>query len=252
MHVFASHNRSPYRQKYGHQLMSWCVYSNVACGVNMLRVEKSLVDVFDLSIPDCEAYRFKRYVSDLYKSLYAEILQNIMASPVIYIDETTVRLRKEQGYVWVMASMDKVYYFYKPSREGSFLQDILGGFSGVLVSDFYTAYDALACKQQKCLVHLVRDIDDDLLRHPLDTEFKSMAQEFGTLLRTIIETVDKRGLKTRYLRKHRHAVVQFLGSVASSSFSSPLAVKYKKRFEKSGGKMFTFPDHDGLASDNLI
>jgi predicted RecB family nuclease len=250
MRLFSSHTRSPYRQKYGHQLMSWCVYSNVACGVNMLRVEKSLADLFDLAIPDCEAYRFKCYVSDLYKSLYAEILQNILASPVIYIDETTVRLRKQQGYVWVMASMDKVYYFYRPSREGSFLKDILGGFSGVLVSDFYTAYDSLECKQQKCLVHLVRDIDDDLLRHPLDTEFKSMVQEFGTLLRTIIETVDKRGLKTRYLRKHRRAVVRFLDSVASTSFSSPLAIKYKKRFEKSGKKMFTFLDHNGVAWNN--
>jgi len=71
--------------------------------------------------------------------------------------------------------MDKVYYFYKPSREGAFLQELLGTFSGVLVSDFYTAYDSLKCEQQKCLVHLVRDIDDDVMKNPLDTELKSMA-----------------------------------------------------------------------------
>jgi predicted RecB family nuclease len=116
LRVFSSFDRSPYRQKYGHGLMSWCVYSNVACGVNMLRVEKTLVDVFDLAIPDCAAYRFKMYVSEYYESLYAEVLKSILTSPVIYIDETTVLLRKqEQGYVWVMASVDKVYYFYRPS-----------------------------------------------------------------------------------------------------------------------------------------
>jgi hypothetical protein len=49
-------------------------------------VEKSLVDIFDLAIPDCEAYRFKSYIRDLYKSLYAETLRSILASPVIYID----------------------------------------------------------------------------------------------------------------------------------------------------------------------
>src|ERR1039458_2043581 len=113
LRVFSSFDRSPYRQKDGHGLMSWCVYSNVACGVNMLRVEKTLVDVFDLAIPDCAAYRFKMYVSEYYESLYAEVLKSILTSPVIYIDETTVLLRKqEQGYVWVMASVDKVYYFY--------------------------------------------------------------------------------------------------------------------------------------------
>jgi Transposase IS66 family len=68
--------------------------------------------------------------------------------------------------------MDKVYYFYRPSREGSFLKEMLAQFKGVLVSDFYAAYDALPCTQQKCIVHFVRDIDDDLLRNPLDTELK--------------------------------------------------------------------------------
>ena len=70
-----------------------------------------------------------------------------------------------------------------------------------------------------------------------------------------IEQVDHPQLKHRViqgsrLRKHRRAVVRFLDSVASTSVSSPLAVKYKKRFEKSGEKMFTFLDHNGVAWNN--
>src|SRR5262249_14087609 len=177
-------------------------------------------------------------------------LRSILASPVIHIDETSVRLHKQQGYVWVMTSLDKVYYFYKPSREGSFLPEMLGGFSGVLISDFFTAYDSLKCKQQKCLVHLLRDIDDDLLRSPLDMEFKTMAHQFGTLLRAIIETVDNCGLKARYLRKHKRPIDGFLDSVASTEFSSLLANKYKRRFQKSGDKMFTFLVNDGVPWNN--
>jgi len=107
--------------------------------------------------------------------LRGNISVHSLSSPVIHIDETTVRLRKQNGYVWVVTRIDKVYYFYKPSREGSFLQEFLGDFTGVLVSDFYTAYDSLKCEQQKCLVHLVRDIDEDVMRNPLDTELKFMA-----------------------------------------------------------------------------
>jgi hypothetical protein len=164
--------------------------------------------------------------------------------------KTTVRLRHEKGYVWVLTSMDKVYYFYKPSREGAFLKDMLANFSGVLVSDFYTAYDSLKCSQQKCLVHLVRDIDDDLLRNPLDLQLKAMAQEFGILLRAVIETVDRRGLLRKSLHKHKEVVGRFLDSVSSTELSSPLANKYKKRFQKSGEKMFTFLDHDGVPWNN--
>jgi len=149
-----------------------------------------------------------------------------------------------------MTTMDKVYYFYKPSREAAFLQEMLAKFSGVLISDFYTAYDSLKCEQQKCLVHLVRDIDDDVLKNPLDVELKGIAQELGTLLRAVIETVDSYGLKSRYLRKHKRSVVRFLEAVASANFLSPLANKYKKRFQKSGEKMFTFLDHDGVPWNN--
>jgi predicted RecB family nuclease len=248
-HAFSS--AEPHdRYKFGHGLLSWCVYSNVACGLNMGRVERSLEDVFGLSFNQSQFFRSKRYIMALYQPLCEEILESILASPVIHIDETTVRLRKQTGYVWVMTTFDKVYYFYKSSREGSFLQEMLAKFSGVLISDFYSGYESLKCKQQKCLVHFVRDIDDDILKNPLDVELKSIAQEFGLLLRTIIETVDTRGLKARYLRKHKRSVVRFLDSVTSTDVLSPLANKYKKRFQKSGEKMFTFLDHDGVSWNN--
>ena len=247
---FRSEERSPHPTKYGHGLMSWIVYCNVACGMNMLRAERSLAEVFGLSLPDSEGYRSKKYLMSLYQPLYAEILQSILGGPVLHIDETTVRLRKQQGYVWVLTSIDKAYYFYRPSREGSFLQELLSGFQGVLISDFYTAYDSLGCEQQKCLVHLIREIDDDLFRHPLDVELKDLAQEFGALLRTSIETADRRGLKSRYLRKHKRSAMRFLRSVAGAGFSSPLAIKYQRRFQKSGRKLFTFLDHDGVPWNN--
>src|SRR5947207_10414171 len=108
----------------------------------------------------------------------------MLANTVINIEEKKVKLKNNRnGYVWVITSLDKVYYFYKPSREGSFLQDLLDKFSGVLVSDFFSAYDSLKCEQQKCLVHLIRDIDDDVMKNPLDIELTSMARDFGAVLR---------------------------------------------------------------------
>jgi transposase IS66 family protein len=146
--------------------------------------------------------------------------------------------------------MDKVVYLYKPSRETSFLAELLAPFNGVLISDFYTGYDSLNCAQQKCLVHLVRDIDDDLLRNPLDKELKTIASNVGTLLRDIIQSVDRYGLRKRHLGKHKRSVSRFLQSMISKTFVSDLASKYQKRFQKVGAKMFTFLDHDGVPWNN--
>jgi hypothetical protein len=41
---------------------------------------------------------------------------------------------------------------------------MLKNFVGVLVSDFYAAYDSMECPQQKCLIHFIRDLNDALIR----------------------------------------------------------------------------------------
>jgi len=52
---------------------------------------------------------------------------------------------------------------------------MLDGFGGVLVSDFYSAYDSAKCAQQKCLIHLARDINDDLFHSPFDEGLKGLS-----------------------------------------------------------------------------
>jgi predicted RecB family nuclease len=247
---FSSDKKFSTQQRYGHGLMSWCVYFNVVSGQNLLRVGKNLEDFFGIRLPQNQSYRFKRYLSAHYRQIYSELLQAILKSPVLHIDETTVNLRKQAGYVWTVTSMDMVYFFYRPSREGSFLIEMLASFTGVLISDFYTAYDSLPCKQQKCLVHLVREVDDDLIHNAYDSQFKELARDLGILLRRIVETVDRYGLKKRHLSKHNREVERFLKGVEAIEPASDLVDKYRQKFLKYGKKMFTFLDHDGVPWNN--
>jgi len=183
MAIVKARPRFATQQTYGHSLMSWCVYFNVVSGLNMLKVQKCLKDVFDLSVHNGQLYRFKQYATARYTSLDEELLRSIVKSAVIHMDETAVNLRSHAGYVWVVTTMDMVHFFYRSSREASFLVEMLDGFSGILVSDFFTGYDSMPCRQQKCLVHVVRDLDEDLVHNPFNEQFKSFAQDFGSLLR---------------------------------------------------------------------
>src|ERR1017187_6380591 len=60
---------------------------------------------------------------------------------------------------------------------------LLEKFRGVLVSDFYAVYDSIKCPQQKCLIHLMRDINDDLHKYPFDEDLRKIAQAFAELLK---------------------------------------------------------------------
>jgi hypothetical protein len=127
---------------------------------------------------------------------------------------------------------------------------MLKPFSGVLITDFYAAYDSVNCPQQKCLLHLMRDLNEDLRRNPFDGEFKELAQHFASLLRRTVETVDKYGLRKRHLGKHRYDVQKFMRMVKAKDYVSEVAQGYQKRLEKHEDKLFTFLNYDGVPWNN--
>jgi hypothetical protein len=213
-------------------------------------VERSLDDIFGLRLPYGNAYQLRSKLAAYYRPLADEILTAILKEDVVDIDETPVNLRKTTGYVWVLATHNKVYYVYKESREGGFLKDFLAGFSRVLVADFFTAYDSLKCRHQKCLVHLMRDINDDLRRHPFDEELRYIAQEFGVLLANVVSTIDRWGLTARHLHKHIKDSDRMLRQIHRRSFISEQAVKYQERFEKYAESLFTFLRRDFIPWNN--
>jgi len=238
------------RAIYGHGLICWCVYNNIVGKQSMLQVARGLTDIFGLNIPHDQPRRFKRILASYYKPLCDEILATMLSENVLHVDETPVKLRKTTAYVWVLSNVNKVYYLFRDSREGTFLQDLLGEYNGVLVSDFFTAYDSLKCRQQKCLVHLMRDINDDLRRSPYDEELRSFAESFAKLLQDIILTVDRYGLRRYHLCKHVKAAERFCSKIAGTHFLSDCASKYQKRIDKYGDRLFTFLQYDGVPWNN--
>ena len=90
---------------------------------------------------------------------------------------------------------------FRIARDAATVNQVLAGFDGVLVSDFYGGYDSMSCRQQKCLIHLMRDMNEDLLKHPFNEELAFVATGFGALLRDIVSTIDRFGLKKVHLRK---------------------------------------------------
>jgi hypothetical protein len=177
-------------------------------------------------------------------------LAGIVGGKLIHADETKIAIGGEDTFVWVLANMEEVAYFHTDSRESETIRKLLVGFKGVLVSDFYAAYDAIDCPQQKCLIHLMRDLNDSLLESPFDAEFKILVQEFARLLKNMVETVDRYGLKARFLRRHKVLVERFFRWLAKVEFRSEVSENYRLRFLKNRNKLFTFLDYDGVPWNN--
>ena len=121
----------------------------------------------------------------------------------------------------------------------------------MLISDFYGGYDSLECKQQKCFVHLIRDLNDDLWKNPFNEDYEYFVGTVRDLLVPIFEDVNRWGLKARFLKKHMKAVDRFYAKVIEvARCRSELVEKYRKRFTRYRESLFLFLTEDGIPWNN--
>jgi transposase len=102
------------------------------------------------------------------QGLLDQVRAQIRGSPVVNADETGWRENGANGYVWTFCT-PTVRYFVRRGRNKEVVDEVLGDrFDGVLVCDFYGAYDHYPGVIQRCWAHLLRDIHDLREQHPSD------------------------------------------------------------------------------------
>ena len=96
---------------------------------------------------------------------YHQLQQEIRASPVVYGDETGWREDGRNGYLWSFSTPKVRCFLRRASRGGPVVAEVLGDeFEGVLVSDFYGAYNVHQGLHQRCWTHPVSSTGQALLR----------------------------------------------------------------------------------------
>lgn len=96
-------------------------------------------------------------------------LAELLRQAVIHADETVLQVNKEPGReataqsrIWAYASSRRAarqirYFRYEQSRKGACAEKVLGGYSGVVVSDGYSGYNILsAATRAGCWAHARR------------------------------------------------------------------------------------------------
>jgi len=237
-------------RKWGWNVVAYFIYHIIELRIPQFTMQHSLNQLFGFDIVRSTLNNLKTHASNYYWGTKKEILERIVRGDLIHADETRANIKGHLAYVWVLTNMKEVVYILAESREAGIVQTLLKDFKGVLVSDFYAAYDAIDCPQQKCLIHLMRDLNDDILHNPFDEEMKSIALRFSGLLKPMVDTIDRRGLKKRSLRKHIVEVEHFFKFLNVTNFKSEAALKCKQRFEKNKDTLFTFLRYDGVPWNN--
>ena len=235
--------------KFGVGLVAFFVYELIE-HVGLARsVARMMLNVFAIRIT---GRYIIRSAAEFYLAAYGQILSDLQSSHVIHSDETNVRTRDGAGYVWVLCNCDSVYFYYEPTREPTTAKNLLAEYRGVAITDFYCGYDSLNCRQQKCLIHLMRDFNDDLLKQPFNNELRVIADRFSHILKTAIEAIEKQGSNRKALASIIPVAEDFVRDVCelqTADQASPL-LRYKERFSTYKDRLFEFLRHDSVSWNN--
>ena len=237
--------------KYGDGLKAWIVYQRLTMRLPFRKITQLLEDSFNIVIASGGIADLFRSVSSVYISTEKNILMSMLKSPKIHADETLVNIHGEIQYVWVFTDGYHVIFRLTPTRDSSIVHKILDKYEGVLVSDFYSGYDTVACTQQKCWVHLIRDINEDLRKNPFDSEFEIFSSNLRVLLIPIFDAVEKYGLKRRNLNKFGSSVEKFYKkNIDGIVYKSSITKKYQKRFSRYRQSLFVFLEKNEIPWNN--
>ena len=239
------------RQLFGHGFRAWAIYQRVILRLPYRIIIQSTEDLFGERMSTGTIVGFIRHFSQYYTVTERILVQHILKSPFVHVDETRINIEGTEQYVWVFTDGEHVVFRLTETRETTVVHEFLSDYEGVLISDFYPGYDSVKCSQQKCWVHLIRDLNDDLWKLPFNTEFESFVFEVKNLITPIFETVEKYGLKRRHLNKFKKLVEQFYKkNIIDKDYKSEITKKYQKRFKRYKKSLFTFLDQDFIPWNN--
>ena len=156
------------RQRLGINLMSLVLTLRERARLPIGTIQWYLRTVHGLELSTGGIVRVIHSASEAARRSVAEVMRRIRASPVVFADETGWRLDGVNGFVWTFSTPDE-RYFVRRNHSGQVVDEVLGDeFGGVLVSDFYAAYNHYPGLKQRCWAHLLRDIHDLRVMHPDD------------------------------------------------------------------------------------
>lgn len=152
--------------RFGYGFLTAVMFKRVGLKMPLARIMEDLgmfMPPSDLCSPTSISNWVKSVARNL-EPLYQELITLMKKNSYLYVDETGLPLDGKRWWMWVLATKLVAIYHASETRGHEGIKELVRDYAGILVTDFWTAYEKLSQKQQKCLVHLLRDLMDVMVR----------------------------------------------------------------------------------------
>jgi hypothetical protein len=191
-------------------------------------------------------------LADLLTLWYEQIRRCCRDAGVLHADETGWRVEGKTWWLWCFCSADATYYQLDRSRGHPALDRFFTDeFDGVLVTDFWAAYDAVGRLHQKCWPELLRELKEVDKGPEAGGNWPEFAKRLRRLCGDAIRLTIARATLPADAYSLRHAKLQArMLDLAQAERANPHARRLATRLLKYGEYLLTFVEFAGVPADN--
>lgn len=226
-------------------------YSRSFLGISLGKTCDLLRELFGLELSRAGALGHIAWGGKLFSPVVQSLLTILRESPVVHADETGWRIDGKNVWAWCFCNPRLAVFLIRKSRSAEVIKEALGeSLAGVLITDFYAAYNKIKAAKQKCLVHMLRELHE--LREKLPTRCVSHhIQPLIVLFQDAVALGKRRDELTAdaYTQACEQIYIRYGECVAKGTNNKDVR-RIQKRLEKYVDDMFTFLERPGVPADN--
>lgn len=236
----------------GHRVLVLTAWLHYGLGVTLAQI----IDVFNfhLHFPLSAGGLIQMWyrLLDVLYAWYEEIQSDILAAKVMFADETGWRVKGKTWWLWCFTTADATFYLIDRCRGRPVLMRFFKReFQGILVSDFWGAYNAVEClAKQKCLPHLLRELLRVEKYEKTGRSWQRFAKKLRRLLRDAIRLSKHSERSAPDYASKRQRIKDRLVTLLETPWQDRHARRLLKRLRRHADELFTFLDHPEVPHDN--
>lgn len=229
----------------GPTAIAWSVMLKQVLGLPFGKTARVLADLCGLRVSaGALAQAAQRVAARLQPEMDA-LRVAIRSSPVVNVDETGWRVGGDNWWLWAFVTDRLALYKAAHSRGSKIIFEELGeDYNGIVIADFFSAYNKLTCEQQKCIVHLLRELRE-VAKKNNSAEFAAFRKRLKRIIADALRLVARDDLDDDTYESRMLRILDRVHIMGEADYKDAHCRRLAKRLRTHEHSLFTFLFHPG-------
>jgi transposase len=239
------------KAKVGNNILALTAWMHYGLGTTISQIVNVLNVHLHFKLTPGGLVNMWRRLAEILDAWYEQICAEAKDSSTLHADETGWRVNGITNWLWCFTNRDITCYIIDRSRGSPALLGFLGEtFDGTLVTDFWAAYNAIACDtRQYCFAHLFREIEKVDERNN-SSQWERFRKKLTRILRDAVRLHSNHAEDDAARESRRTRLTKRLAKLCATDWFDPDAERLAKRLDKYADGIFTFLDYDDVPHTN--